>query len=109
MGCGEKYSEQGKVLSTAISHELINRGMCANNSDCFNLLPMYGEDGDRVHINFYNVGPINKKALVIAIELVISRGIEITHGVPISIQAFPKPHDEYINFKNFFQKIQLLN
>lgn len=106
MGCGEKYTEQGNALAQEINRELIGRGLCKNSRDCFDLLPMYGEHGDQVYFNFYGVNAGNRRAFTIVIELVMSRGMEITKGVPITIQAFPKPHEEYVN--NFSSKKPVL-
>ena len=102
VGCGERYTSEGNLLAQEISRELVNRGVCENQRDCFNKLPIYGEHGSHVHFNCYEVGQKNKLILNAVINIVVTRGMEITKGVPITIEAFPKSHEEYV--KSSFSK-----
>lgn len=106
---GERFGEQGNALAGAIDRELMRNGFCKDHRDCFDKFPLYGGHGDRVNFTLYGVSNQEKRRMLAAVvEFVIVRGMEVTQGVPIQIQAFPKPHTEYVNFKNFFSKKPML-
>lgn len=96
---------QGRALANEIDNELIHREICKDSRDCFNKLAIYGEHGNHVNFNLYDVGSGNKRVITaIVVEMIVNRGLNITGGIPIAVQAFEKSHDEYTNFKNFFSK-----
>lgn len=88
--------------------ELIDRGLCKTPQECSEKLRTAVGYGDRIYLNCHNVNANNRKMFAVVTELVISRGMEITKGIPVTIQAFPKSSDEYVNFKNFFSKDPLI-
>lgn len=98
VGCGEKYSEQGHLLSKKINESMIAAGICSTFNECKTQLEIYGGHGNQVNYTIYNP---DRKALAVLIEYVIENGIQITGGVPISISVYPKPREDYGNF--FFQ------
>ncbi len=94
MAMGEKYIEQGNLLSKALDKELINRGICKDVTDCQNKVPMYGGHGNQVNFTVYKP---DQKALAATFDFLIMHGIEITKGVAISIRVYPKSREEYGN------------
>ncbi len=106
---GEIYSAQGRELGSQINHELIKRGFCKNAEECHKKMPLYGEYGKQVHLNIYGIDDVEKRAgMAIIFQLATEKGIDITNGTPITIWVFNKPHEEYVNFKNFFSKSPII-
>lgn len=107
---GEKYVEQGNKLSAAIHKELIGRGYCNNTpGNCFKVLPIYGEHGNRVNISVYAISTTNRAALNAIVNLIVEQGVAITQGVPISFTAYDSPHDDYVNLGIFRPKDPILS
>ncbi len=96
VGCGEKYSTQGRALSKKIDDYLISRGICSTVKDCNVKFETYEGHGNQVNYSIYN--PKDRKGLAVLIEFVIENGIQITGGVPISISVYPKSRKDYGNF-----------
>ena len=95
MGCGEKFSEQGRSFATKAIQALIDKRMCRDAKDCHSKMDIAGADGNQVHVVIYDVK--DRQALAAYIEFSIAHGIEITGGVPISITVYSKPRNEYVN------------
>jgi hypothetical protein len=91
---GEKYSEQGNALSTAMDRELIGRGLCKSINEVNNRLPMYGGHANQVNFSVYKP---DRKILAATFEFLIMHGLEITGGVPIALRVYPKSREEYGN------------
>lgn len=94
------YTIEGNELSSEINKELIAKGLCKLPKECQSVLEMYGGHGNQVNFSIY--AP-NKLALKTVFQFLIERGIDITHGIPISVKVYPKSRDEYGNF-NFNSK-----
>jgi hypothetical protein len=94
VGCGEKYSEQGHILSREIHNNLISRGICTS-KDCNAEYEVYGGHGNQINYSIYN--PKDRKVLAALIEFVVENGLQISGGVPISISVYPKSRSEYGN------------
>jgi len=102
MGMGERYSKQGHALGKRVVEVLIQQGYCSDGNDCNKREVVLGEHGNRVNFNFY--GMTDSKVLSVVFAMVLTEGLEITGGVPITISVFPKPKKEYLGAKSFFQK-----
>ena len=102
MGMGERYGKQGHTLGGKVYQALIQQGYCVDIDDCHKKAVMFGEDGNRVNLNLYGVE--DRKVLSAVFAMVLTEGLEITGGVPITISVFPKPKKEYLGAKSFFQK-----
>jgi hypothetical protein len=96
VGCGDKYSKQGRELSKRINEHLIETGICSTIKECHAQLETYVDHDTRVNFSIYN--PNNRKALAAFIEYVIEYGIQITDGIPISIKVYPESRQSYGNF-----------
>lgn len=92
---GEKYSEQGGRLTSALRAALIAHGYCHSPQECQKLLPGTAAHGDRVRIAYYEVNDRNISALMFLIDMVVRQGIDITGGIPITITAYKETHEEY--------------
>lgn len=92
---GEKNKQELNLLWIGIRSMLIDKKYCSSPEDCHKKLPLYGEGGDRVHLNIYSYS--NKDIISSVMEFVSREGISITRGVPITVQVFAKDKSEYEN------------
>lgn len=102
---GETYTPQGQALGAEIIKELVQRGYCTDAASCNKFLPRYYGHGDKVHFTCFGVTGINRPALAAVAELIVSRGIAITNGMPISLVAYSISHEEYRN-RSVFKSIR---
>lgn len=102
MGPGERYTREGNALSKKVFQTLIQEGFCTDLQDCNKKEPLFGEDGDRVHLNIYGI--TDHRILSGIFTMVASEGMKTTNGVPITLTAFQKPKKEYMGFNSFFKE-----
>lgn len=100
MAAGEKYSEQGHALSKALVVELVKEKICVDVKACAEMLQMYGEDGDRIHLHIYS--QTNRSFVSAVSRYLIESGLKVTGGVPITLLAFPGSHAQYMGIKAAF-------
>ncbi|MCP5319289.1 MAG: hypothetical protein H7A12_00400 [Pseudomonadales bacterium] len=103
---GEKYSDQGGNLSSAVKRMLIAKGFCDTPEKCYDLLPAYGGHGDRVRSTFYGISGSNRDAFRAVLDFAITDGLRVTDGVPITIRGYHETHEEYIESGIFFKSIK---
>lgn len=92
---GKRYAEQGARLTAALNNLLLSKDFCRTPRECHDLLPGTLETDTMVLIHTYGIGEKNQLAFLAVIEFVLSDGIRITNGVPITIKAFRETSDEY--------------
>lgn len=90
---GDKYSEQGRLLSKTITMDLISRGFCSSPKECIEKLDVYIDHDLQINYTIYNTK--NKKMVAAFIGIAIEKGLETTDGVPISISVYPEMRTEY--------------
>lgn len=92
---GKKYSEQGAKLGAALHDALVSNGFCKTPKECYDLLPSTIETDSMVLLHFYEIGEKNQAAFVTIVALVLTNGIQITGGAPITVKAFRETHEKY--------------
>lgn len=102
MGPGERYTREGHALGEKVYQTLIQEGFCADLRDCQKKEPLFGEDGDRVHLNIYGI--TDHRILSVIFAMVVREGMKTTNGVPVTLTAFQKPKKEYMGFNSFSKK-----
>lgn len=98
----EKYSKQGDLLYSALFNELMKQKLCSSFEDCVAKVPIYAENGDRVHFHIYACK--DRNILAKTIEYIIRNGIIITKGVPINVLIFQETKEESLKSDGFFGK-----
>ena len=98
-GCGEKYSKQGHRLGKKVHEILLHEHYCqrTNNKNCQGVL--FGEHGNRVNLNLYGIH--DQKIITSVLTMVVTDGLQITGGVPITIRFYAKPKEELLGLKAF--------
>lgn len=102
MGMGEKYTKEGHALAARVYQVLIQEGYCADLLDCQKKESFYGGHGNRVNLYFYGI--TDRKLIATVLATVVSEGVLVTHGAPITIEVYQKPHAEYLGLKSLFKK-----
>jgi len=92
---GKKYSDQGKKFSDAMHSALVSKGFCKTSRECYDLLPGTIETDSLVLVHFYEVSERNQAAFLTVVALSLTDGMQITGGVPITINAFRETHEKY--------------
>ncbi len=92
---GKKYSEQGKKFGDAMHRALVSKGLCKTPRECYDLLPGTIETDSLVLVHLYEVGERNQAAFLTVVALSLTDGMQITGGVPITINAFRETHEKY--------------
>lgn len=92
---GKKYSEQGGKFAVAMRSALVSKGFCRTPEECYTLLPRTIETDSMVFVQFYEIGEKSHAAFLTVVALALSEGIQITSGVPITIEAFRETHEKY--------------
>lgn len=103
---GEKYSKQGKNIGKIVYQKLIEVGYCIDIKDCHKKRVLFGEDGDRVHLNIYGI--TDRKVISEVVSMVVEDGIVSTGGVPISLHFYFKNQDSFLGFNAFFKSESIL-
>lgn len=97
LGLGEKYSEQGKELGAEIYIVLNKYGYCEKRDGCSGVL--FGEHGNRVNIHLY--GLTDMRIIGAVVGYVAERGMDITKGVPITIEIYREQKEKTTGFRSF--------
>ncbi len=94
---GEKNSEEKNALARSINTYLIEKGFCTSGEECNKKLDAYvGRGGKHIAYSLYGIS--NRKMIAVFIGFVVEHGMEITQGVPVTIDVYPKRRAEYRNF-----------
>ncbi len=102
---GSGFSEKGNSLYKALNEYLIVQGFCKDNQTCHNAHQIFREDGgDRIYFNMY--GQTDKKLSSTVASFLVSNGLQITAGMPITLFVFEGPKTQYLGFKAIFSKNQ---
>lgn len=101
---GDKFSEPGNSLYSAILDNIKQHNLCSTNQDCFNILKIYREDGDRIHLNMY--GQKNRTVSSLVTDFLIKNGIAITKGKPITLTVFEQEKDQTTGIKSITIKTE---
>ncbi|MBK8676840.1 MAG: hypothetical protein IPN27_10795 [Cellvibrionales bacterium] len=96
---GEKNSKQGHALGKELFEILVQYKLCASVAECNQKRFIYGENGDRIYLNFYG---ISDRFLIAKITgYVVENGLKITEGVPISIVFYSGKKERSTWYKKY--------
>lgn len=92
---GNGFSIEGNALFDALTEHLISVGVCKNSQDCYNVAPIYRRDGKAIEMNLYSA--TDSAVVQEVFGFVAARGLDLTRGKEIHLNAFPKPKESYVN------------
>ena len=95
ISCSEQFSKNADDLYRAIMNELIKNNFCTAIIDCSKKYHFYGENGDRIHLNLYDA--TDPTVIRTIFGFVSEKGLSVSNGVPITLRAYTKPKDYYLN------------
>jgi len=99
---GEKYREQGRILSETMVSVLIKEGACVNSQDCFNKDLIFGDDDTAINLNFY--GLQNPRLIGALISEAIMFGSQDEHKVPVRITFNARRKSELMGLRFWSEK-----
>ena len=99
---GDKFSNQGNALHKALIEELVKQKVCEDHQSCFNILQMYGEDGDRIYLNMY--AQADKRLSSIVAKFIVEKGLGASSGMPITLRIYSHPKSFQLGLRSIFNK-----
>ena len=99
---GDKFSIQGNALHAALIEDLVKQGVCGDHQSCFNVLQIFGEDGDRIYLNMY--AQTDRHLGAIVARFFIEHGLKASGGMPITLRIYSDPKSKYLRFKSMFNR-----
>lgn len=95
---GSGFSDQGNALFKALNEHLISKGICKDNRNCHNVHQIFREDSSKhIYLNMY--GQSDGVLVSIITEFLVTKGLKITNGMPITLRVFSGPHEQYEGLK----------
>lgn len=87
---GSGFTEQGNALYKALSEYLIAQDICKDYKTCHDAHQIYREDGGgRIYFNMY--GQRDKTLTSMVAGFLVTNGLRITGGMPITLSVFEAP------------------
>jgi hypothetical protein len=102
---GSSFSDQGNALYKAMNEHLMLKGICHDDQSCHNLHQIFREDGGE-HVYFNMYGQKNKDLASVVVAFLVSSGLKITDGMPITLRVFEGPKTQYLGIKSMIGKSQ---
>jgi hypothetical protein len=91
---GRKFSASHAELSQSLHRYLIEQRHCRSDRDCYEMLQMLADEGDRIHWNMY--GQKNPKLAAAVGAYLLEHGIRVSRGKPIILRVFGSPKAEHM-------------
>jgi hypothetical protein len=99
---GGGYSEEGDALSEALRKHIISVGICTAADDCAKVIQILRRDGKTIEMNLYAAtDPVVVREVF---GFVAANGLRISNGKAITLNAFPKPKESYVNSVKGFRE-----
>lgn len=92
---GGGYSDYSDLLIDGLIEYLIKHKICDSDRSCGKMIQTRTEGSKRIYINMY--GQTNTIVTSNAVAFFIEEALKISEGTPVTLSAYPKPNDEYMN------------